>query len=257
VRLKNRLDSEVFQSRSAIILDSTEADSKSGQNILLQPSELNSFSEISILGAPILSNSHDAIGVLTIKLEGASHKLNDIDAAFIKKASEYLFDVINEIDNRNKLLNVLISACNYERIHAETDIVAFLVSKQKKGTPFFHFVKEDLSETETSQVSSFMLRNPAILTKLESEDDSFEQLKCCYDDQKNINTENFSYIPINDSNNEIIGILRLQYEETKSKKVVIDEGILLSKYLGQVLSRISEETITFKSFINRELGIFS
>ena len=253
------IDVEVFQSKSIILLTSHETDHKSSQNILLRPSEGKSFSEISFLGVPIFSNTQDSIGALNLKLEGASQKLNELDSAFIKKASKCMFDVINEIDYRSKLINVLISACSYEKIHADTDLEAYIVSNQLKETPIFFLLTENLSEIESSQTCSFMIKNAATLTELNSEDNRIEHLKSCYIEERDIIMDDFSYIPISGPKKDIIGILRLKFKESKSQDHhhLIDEGIFLSKYLGAVLSKISEEIITFKSVINRELGIFS
>jgi hypothetical protein len=151
------------------------------------------------------------------------------------------------------------SAKSYEKTHANLDIEAFVTSNQKGESVKFYQLdanSDNSADNGYSKISGFfspyMLSNPATLKELKSDDYSFGHLNNCYLENKISSADGFSYIPINGSKKEIIGILKLKLGESKDQE--IDEGVLISKQLANAISRISSETITLKSIISRELG---
>lgn len=254
------IEMKVFQSKMVEILHSLQNVESA---ILLQPSEGMASSDVSVISIPLLSKMQDSIGAVTIKLEGVSQKLNEADAKFMKQALDHLFDIINEIDYRNKLMNISNSAKSYEKAHANLDLQVYLILKNAEDDSGFYKLDDNGPYSESSYsknggfVSPFMLSNPSILTELNSNDSNFALLKACVTSNTAVSVNDSTFIPIIGTKKEMIGILRLNLGESNIQDQQIQEGAIISKQLGNALSRISEETVTMKSVINRELGIFN
>jgi hypothetical protein len=96
---KSSIEMQVYNSKTFKILESPPTE---GTSILFDPSKGHTASELSLISIPILTKLQESIGTVTIKLEGQVHKFDDHDATFITKALDQLFEIINDIKDRNK-----------------------------------------------------------------------------------------------------------------------------------------------------------